>query len=171
MDDVFLTPKQAAAMLNLSAYTIRAYARQGIIPAQKVGRGWRFSHNDLMEWLRLGQGHQTQEQDEATETLRAIRHRAEKGNVDALVRDSRTELLRRNSAVQLNIDIPHDKEHLVSRLDQVAKALGRPKNELVLEALERFLALTKPRVALPVREGKVIGRLSREEIYGGRGSP
>ncbi len=139
MDDVFLTPKQAAAMLNLSAYTIRAYARQGIIPAQKVGRGWRFSQNDLLEWLRLGQGNHTRGQDGAAKTLR--------------------------------VNVPHGKEHLVFRLDEVANALGRPKNELVLEALERFLAVTKPQVALPVRKGKVIGQLSREEIYGGRGLP
>jgi hypothetical protein len=73
--------------------------------------------------------------------------------------------------VQLNIYVPQDKEHLVLRLDEVAKALGRPKNEMVLEALERFLAVTKPQVVLPVREGKVIGQLSREEIYGGRRRP
>jgi hypothetical protein len=70
--------------------------------------------------------------------------------------------------VQLNIYVPRDKEHLVLRLDEVAKALGRPKNEMVLEALERFLAGTKSQVTLPVRKGKVIGRMSREEIYGGR---
>ncbi len=73
--------------------------------------------------------------------------------------------------MQLNIYVPQDKEHLVLRLDEVAKALGRPKNEMVLEALERFLAVTKPQVVLPVREGKVIGQLSREEIYGGRRRP
>lgn len=73
--------------------------------------------------------------------------------------------------MQLNIYVPQDKEHLVLRLDEVAKALGRPKNEMVLEALERFLAVTKPQVVLPVRKGKVKGRLSREEIYGGRRRP
>ena len=73
--------------------------------------------------------------------------------------------------MQLNIYVPQDMEHLVLRLDEVAKALGRPKNEMVLEALERFLAVTKPQVVLPVREGKVIGQLSREEIYGGRRRP
>ena len=92
-----------------------------------------------MEWLRLGQGNHTREQDGAPKTLR--------------------------------VNVPHGKEHLVFRLDEVANALGRPKNELVLEALERFLAVTKPQVALPVRKGKVIGQLSREEIYGGRGLP
>ncbi len=51
MSETFLTPEQAAKMLNLSAYTIRAYARQGIIPAHKVGRTWRFSKADLEEWV------------------------------------------------------------------------------------------------------------------------
>ena len=51
MSDTFLTPEQAAKMLNLSAYTIRAYARQGIIPAHKIGRTWRFSKTDLEEWV------------------------------------------------------------------------------------------------------------------------
>jgi excisionase family DNA binding protein len=44
-------PFQAAEMLNLSAYTIRAYARQGIIPAHKIGRTWRFSKADLDDWV------------------------------------------------------------------------------------------------------------------------
>ena len=51
MSDTFLTPEQAAKMLNLSAYTIRAYARQGVIPAHKIGRTWRFSKTDLEEWV------------------------------------------------------------------------------------------------------------------------
>ncbi len=51
MNEVFLNTEQAAEMLNLSAYTIRAYARQGIIPAHKVGRTWRFSRTDLDEWV------------------------------------------------------------------------------------------------------------------------
>jgi len=70
--------------------------------------------------------------------------------------------------MQLNIYVPQDKKHLVLRLDEVAKALGRPKNAIVLEALERFLAVTKPQIVLPVRKGKVRGRLSRAEIYRGK---
>lgn len=73
--------------------------------------------------------------------------------------------------MQLNIYVPQNKEHLVARLDEVAKALARPKNEIVLEALERFLAVSRPQVTLPLRKGEVFGRLSREEIYGGRGLP
>lgn len=51
MSETFLTPEQAAKLLNLSAYTVRAYARRGIIPAHKVGRTWRFSKADLEEWV------------------------------------------------------------------------------------------------------------------------
>lgn len=51
VSETFLTPEQAAQMLNLSAYTVRAYARQGIIPAHKIGRTWRFSKADLEEWV------------------------------------------------------------------------------------------------------------------------
>jgi excisionase family DNA binding protein len=51
VSETFLTPEQAAKMLNLSAYTVRAYARQGVIPAHKIGRTWRFSKSDLEEWV------------------------------------------------------------------------------------------------------------------------
>ena len=51
VNEVFLDPEQAAKMLNLSAYTVRAYARQGLIPAHKIGRTWRFSRSDLEEWV------------------------------------------------------------------------------------------------------------------------
>ena len=71
--------------------------------------------------------------------------------------------------VQLNIYVPQGKAHLVSRLDEMSKALGRPKNEMVLEALERFLAMSPSPVTLPIRSGKVKGSLSRDEIYRDRG--
>ncbi len=31
-------------------------------------------------------------------------------------------------SVQLNIYVPQDKAHLLTRLDEMAKALGKPKN-------------------------------------------
>ena len=54
MDDKILTPEGAAKLLSLTVYTVRQYARQGILPATKIGRTWRFSHNQLMEWLTSG---------------------------------------------------------------------------------------------------------------------
>ncbi|MEX0974471.1 MAG: helix-turn-helix domain-containing protein [Bacillota bacterium] len=131
MNEVFLDPEQAAKMLNLSAYTVRAYARQGLIPAHKIGRAWRFSRPDLEEWV-LAKRQQpspadgfvardraslaaadslaytanrkdvvtdnTDARQQAVETLRAIRARARKGGVLALVQESRRDLLARGSA-------------------------------------------------------------------------
>lgn len=71
--------------------------------------------------------------------------------------------------MQLNIYVPQDKAHVIARLDEVSKALGRPKNEMVIEALERYLSVNRPLGKLPVRKGKVFGFLSREEIYRDRG--
>ncbi|MGE5579940.1 MAG: hypothetical protein ACM3WU_07845 [Bacillota bacterium] len=71
--------------------------------------------------------------------------------------------------MQLNIYVPQDKAHVIARLDEVCKALGRPKNEMVIEALERYLVTNRPLMRLPVRKGKVFGSLSREEIYRDRG--
>lgn len=44
---------EVAAYLNFSPETVRNMARQGIIPAIKVGkRIWRFRINDIQSWLR-----------------------------------------------------------------------------------------------------------------------
>lgn len=118
MDETFLTPEQAAKMLNLSAYTIRAYARQGVIPAHKIGRTWRFSRADLEAWvLANGQGPAPEdvpvardspsflmprtlrdtavERSRAVETLREIRAQARGGSVSRILQESRRELLER----------------------------------------------------------------------------
>ncbi len=47
-----LTTEEAAEFLSLTPYTIRDYARKGIIPARKVGKSWRFVKADLLSWLR-----------------------------------------------------------------------------------------------------------------------
>lgn len=44
----FLTPEQAAELLQLAPDTIRAMAKRGTIPARKVGRLWRFLESELM---------------------------------------------------------------------------------------------------------------------------
>lgn len=41
--------------------------------------------------------------------------------------------------MQLNIYIPKEKAGILSALDRIAETTKRPKNELVLEALERYL--------------------------------
>ncbi len=47
-----LTPREVALMLNISEYTVRDYARRGIIPARKIGKMWRFAETDVAEWLK-----------------------------------------------------------------------------------------------------------------------
>ena len=47
------TVEEVAAYLNFAPETIRTMARNGIIPAVKVGkRLWRFRANDIQSWLR-----------------------------------------------------------------------------------------------------------------------
>jgi|SRR5829696_5546217 excisionase family DNA binding protein len=50
-----LNVDQAAEFLGFSAYTVREKARAGEIPGRKVGREWRFSREQLLEWLRTGE--------------------------------------------------------------------------------------------------------------------
>lgn len=61
-----LTTEQAAALLGLSPYTVREFAREGKIPGRKVGQTWRFSRDGLIRWLETPNAHkpgrQTQEQ-------------------------------------------------------------------------------------------------------------
>lgn len=74
-------------------------------------------------------------------------------------------------ALQLNIYVPRDKEDVLARLDAVSKELGRPKNEMVIEALERYLRLNAPTVELGKYPTRVTGSLSRRDIYGDRAKP
>jgi hypothetical protein len=41
--------------------------------------------------------------------------------------------------MQLNLHVPKDRERLLGRLDAAARRLGRPKNQVVLDAIERYL--------------------------------
>jgi excisionase family DNA binding protein len=49
-----LSLKQAAALLNVHPNTVRTYAINGVLPAAKIGRDWRFIDDDLVAWLRRG---------------------------------------------------------------------------------------------------------------------
>lgn len=65
--------------------------------------------------------------------------------------------------MQLNVYVPKEKTGLVEELDRTAKRTGRAKNELVLEALERFLREHRPKFE-PAHLG-VFEMPTREEIY------
>lgn len=46
-----LTTEEAANYLQVQPITIREWAREGNIPAKKIGRQWRFSKRVLLEWI------------------------------------------------------------------------------------------------------------------------
>lgn len=46
-----LNSEEAAEFLGFSAFTIREYAKKGIIPAKKIGKEWRFYKPELVAWL------------------------------------------------------------------------------------------------------------------------
>lgn len=59
-----LTTDEAAEFLSLTPYTVREYAKKGLIPARKVGKSWRFVKADLLAWVR-GNAAPPQEQTQA----------------------------------------------------------------------------------------------------------
>lgn len=73
--------------------------------------------------------------------------------------------------MQLNVYVPKNRRGIVRLLDAASKQRGRPKNDLVLEAIERFLRTTAVTHAAPrlgryhlgsVRTGR------RGDLYGRR---
>lgn len=49
---MIMSLEQASEYLNIKPMSLRALARDGKIPAGKVGRAWRFNRNDIDEFLR-----------------------------------------------------------------------------------------------------------------------
>jgi excisionase family DNA binding protein len=54
-----LNAEEAAEFLGFNPYTIREKARLGEIPGRKIGREWRFSRRQLLEWVEEGDRQQT----------------------------------------------------------------------------------------------------------------
>jgi excisionase family DNA binding protein len=54
-----LNAEEAAEFLGFNPYTIREKARLGEIPGRKIGREWRFSRRQLLEWVEGGNGQQS----------------------------------------------------------------------------------------------------------------
>jgi excisionase family DNA binding protein len=50
----YVTLAAAADLLKISPEILRQHARNGVIPASKEGRSWRFSQRELEKWLRSG---------------------------------------------------------------------------------------------------------------------
>jgi len=63
---VMLTISEVAEYLKLHELTVRRLAREGELPAFKVGRQWRIQREKLQEWIdaRSGQGAPAENEDE-----------------------------------------------------------------------------------------------------------
>ena len=46
-----LTVEEAAEYLRVAGTTLMAKAREGEIPGKRIGRLWRFSRRELLEWV------------------------------------------------------------------------------------------------------------------------
>lgn len=51
-DREIMNTDEAAEYLGMKVFTIREYAKKGIIPAKKIGKAWRFYKPDLVAWVR-----------------------------------------------------------------------------------------------------------------------
>lgn len=51
-DREILTAKEVADYLNLHPLTVHKYAREGKIPAFKIGTDWRFHKKYIERWIR-----------------------------------------------------------------------------------------------------------------------
>lgn len=49
--DVVLTPEEAGKLLGCSAYTVKEYARAGLLPCFKIGNRYRFRKSQLIAWI------------------------------------------------------------------------------------------------------------------------
>ena len=46
-----MTTKEVAAYLKLHEITICKYAADGLIPAKRIGRVWRFDKEEIDKWI------------------------------------------------------------------------------------------------------------------------
>jgi excisionase family DNA binding protein len=55
-DGDVLDADRAAKMLGITRATLLRLARKGLIPAAKAGKGWRFSGDEVNQWVRARRG-------------------------------------------------------------------------------------------------------------------
>lgn len=51
LPETLLNVQEVAEFLRVNATTVYTWARQGQLPAIKIGRRWRFRQSDLEMWL------------------------------------------------------------------------------------------------------------------------
>jgi excisionase family DNA binding protein len=74
MDEEILDVTRAARVLGVSSKTVYSMARQGKIPATRVGREWRFSRKMLIDWVA-----KSSENDQLVTVLRNGKIRGRRG--------------------------------------------------------------------------------------------
>jgi hypothetical protein len=79
--------------------------------------------------------------------------------------------------VQLNVHVPKERERLLGRLEGAARRLGKPKNQVVLDAIERYLAdeeegpgAAAGTVGIPVFHLGDVAPFTRADLYAERGN-
>ena len=50
--DAIMTAKEVASFLKIHQFTVLRYAREGKIPAFKIGMDWRFHRKYIEKWIR-----------------------------------------------------------------------------------------------------------------------
>lgn len=68
--------------------------------------------------------------------------------------------------MQMNIYVPKDRENVVAELERAAARTGRPKNELVLEAIETYLVEASQSIELDSLSLGKVKSVTRKELYG-----
>ena len=56
MNDKWISIDEAAEYLDIKAITLRSWIRKGKegLPAQKIGKQWKFKISELDEWVKSG---------------------------------------------------------------------------------------------------------------------
>jgi excisionase family DNA binding protein len=54
MSTEVLTTHEAAALLSMHPKTLLEQVREGTVPAARMGRRWKFSRRQLLEWIEAG---------------------------------------------------------------------------------------------------------------------
>ena len=62
-DKMILTAKEVAEYLNIHPLTVHKYAREGKIPAFKIGTDWRFHKRFIEKWIKEKLSYQYQAKD------------------------------------------------------------------------------------------------------------
>lgn len=56
-----LTVRDVCALLKMHHKTVQRHAKEGTIPAKRIGGEWRFVRSEIEAWLRDGNRHEDQE--------------------------------------------------------------------------------------------------------------